>query len=358
MKLSSVFLVIFFSGILLVGVVSDISAYDYDHRSSWTAIADAHRYGIIEGLPHVRLYATVESDSFSINSYYTMRFNALTPAGGPGEELKRKTQKEKFGDHVIEVDGAFYDYMEDRRRFEERGCQADARITGERTNGDWDVAMATDGVGVRPPANPPDRPILTATLSPAVGSNYFATAGSTHKAVLTTSLPYHYVDWYVKAPGDASEKGTIVETDSGDTIQTVARLIYTFPAGVAGEYTITAVIREGQAIHKLELSYNVTVTLPPGIYPTNTVAAGASPGSPYELKVITDESFYWIDWYVKQSDEAGLGTLVESDLGGTFSEATMTYTYNVIGDYVITAVIWRGSDMSRYEETYNLRCDS
>ena len=61
MKLYRVLFLIFFSGILFVGVVNDISAYDHDHQDSYTAIANAYRYGGIHGVLHVRLYASASS---------------------------------------------------------------------------------------------------------------------------------------------------------------------------------------------------------------------------------------------------------------------------------------------------------
>ena len=181
---------------------------------------------------------------------------------------------------------------------------------------------------------------------------------------LVTDEPYYWVDWYVLAPWETSGRGTHQERDNGyggfSTLSEAA-LSYTFPSGSmhTGDFLITAVICRWSDMSEYEETYTVTVQNP-GIYPTNTVAAGASPGEAYELKVVTDEDFYTITWFVKREGETGRGTQVDYDYGGAAvgNEATMSYTYNVIGNYVITAVIYRGSDMSEYEETYTLICDS
>ena len=368
MKVSIVFLIFFFSGIIFVGVVNDILAYDLDYDGPYTSLADVHRFGggLSNDRLHVSMFASAASSIFGINGSYTLELD-VDSAPGPTfqwEALLKRRQHDKFSKAELDVygrvDGEFYDSVRVLRQFEEYPCLAMANAWGERTGQKHYSASSLEIVYEMPP--PADILVIpytyTATLAPAAGYDYFATAGDIHEAILTTNPPYYYVMWYVKTPGDTSERGTLVETHSGDTIQAEARFHYTFPSGVAGEYTITAVVREGEDVSSRELSYNVSVTLPTGIYPTNTVAAGASPGKPYELKVITDESFYWINWYVKRADETGLGTWVESDSGSSSNEATMSHTYNAIGDYIITAVIWRISDNSRYEETYNLRCDS
>ena len=124
-----------------------------------------------------------------------------------------------------------------------------------------------------------------------------------------------------------------------------------------GDFTITAVVMRWSDMSEYEITGTVTVQLL-GIYPTNTVALGASPGSEFELNVITDDQYYWIDWYVKRQGEIGRGNLVDSNPGGTTNLGTMRHTYNEIGTYVITAVITRGTDMTEYEQTYTLICDS
>lgn len=71
-------------------------------------------------------------------------------------------------------------------------------------------------------ATPPDDDDEGETVSTLVGlrpsngsANPTASPGGTHEAELVTSEPYYYVRWYVKAPGDTSSLGTLMETDEG-----------------------------------------------------------------------------------------------------------------------------------------------
>jgi hypothetical protein len=78
----------------------------------------------------------------------------------------------------------------------------------------------------------------------------------------------------------------------------------------------------------------------------------------YEFRLITDVHYYWVDWYVKAPWETSeRGTHIEGQLGdGETTESTFSYTFPSgamhTGDFLITAVIYRGTDMSQYEETY------
>ena len=84
----------------------------------------------------------------------------------------------------------------------------------------------------------------------------------------------------------------------------------------------------------------------------------ASPGETHDYKLITDTPFYWVGWYVKAPwDTSERGTYITGEDGdGTKTESTFSYTYPSgsmhTGDFLITAVIYRWSDMSQYEETY------
>lgn len=95
----------------------------------------------------------------------------------------------------------------------------------------------------------------------------------------------------------------------------------------------------------------------PGIYPIDPDDT-PSPGERHGYMLITAEPYYWVDWYVKAPwDTSERGEYIEGDSGdGTSTEATMYYTYPSgamhTGDFLITAVIYRWSDMSQYEETY------
>ncbi len=96
-----------------------------------------------------------------------------------------------------------------------------------------------------------------------------------------------------------------------------------------------------------------------GISPTDPNQT-PQPGDSVTLNLITDESYYSIDWYVKAPwDTSERGTYEEYDYGdGTSTEASFSYTIPggsmYYGDYLITAVIYRLSDMSSYEETYTV----
>ena len=104
-----------------------------------------------------------------------------------------------------------------------------------------------------------------------------------------------------------------------------------------------------------------------GIAPTNPNQVPA-PDDTYEFKVVTDTHYYWIDVYVKapwplDTSEKGtqLGNGVLGD--GTSTEAIFEYTIPTgtsaaFGDYLITADIWRGTDMSEYTETYTFTVPS
>ncbi len=391
MKLNRVLLLIFFScTILFVGVVSDISAAS-DSDVPYEAIAEAERFDnnspiLQNGSPinmlvdfplvHVRLHArALCSSPDGRNGAYSLVYTVPNV-----NWILMQSHFHKPG-HLIH--GKF-DYDRTILRFYEHNPafvvaaaygNTGGTVSGSQPTSRSHSAAIGDGVPAWVPPPPStiitqpdpdpsdpdsdtdsDGPCQSPGLYPVNGL-YTATAGETKESCLVAPDPYYAVALYVKNPGDTSQYGTRVTEINGDCITSTATLSYTFPSNASGDYLITAVVDPCGHGH-YEYSYTVSVTLPPGIYPTDTGPAGATPGTPYELKVITDESYYWINWYVKRADEAGLGTKVESNSGGTSTEATMSHTYNVIGDYVITAVIWRGSDMSRYEETYNLRCDS
>lgn len=84
----------------------------------------------------------------------------------------------------------------------------------------------------------------------------------------------------------------------------------------------------------------------------------ASPGETHEYKLITSEPYYWVDWYVKAPWETSArGTYITYEYGdGTKTESAFSYSFPSgsmhTGDFLITAVIWRWSDMFEYEETY------
>ncbi len=98
----------------------------------------------------------------------------------------------------------------------------------------------------------------------------------------------------------------------------------------------------------------------PGIYLADQTP---QPGDSATLNLVTSEPYYWVDWYVKAPWESGeRGTYQEGTCGdGTSTIASFSYTFPSgimhTGDFLITAVIYRWSDMSTYEETYAVTVD-
>ena len=171
----------------------------------------------------------------------------------------------------------------------------------------------------------------TRILVPASGSNYYATVGSTHEASLTSSVAYDSVVWQVRTPSNTSHLVPTVETDTGDGTLTDASLSYTFPAGVTGTYTIMAYVWYSD-LSARAMSYDVTVTLSPGLRPINGSTSFAYSGEAYEMGLVTDAPYSQVIWYVKTesiSDFSTYGTLVETDTAaGTATEAELSYTFS------------------------------
>ena len=197
-----------------------------------------------------------------------------------------------------------------------------------------------------------------ASLDPDTGSYKYATVNSTHVAKVTTNVPYYYVRWFVKPPDDTSERGIEIKTDSGDgTTLTEASLSYTFPTGVTGDYTITALIREGADVSTRELSYDIRVTLSPGLRPINGSSYYANSGDTYEMGLITDAPYSEVRWSVSPpGDTSTDGTVVETNTDeGTTTEAEFSYSLpsGAPGFRRITAHIFR-ADGSDYKVTYDV----
>ena len=106
-------------------------------------------------------------------------------------------------------------------QFEENVGNVSARASGKDTGGTPHYAGVTIRVDPMPPLNPspgtnPEPGIYqidpTDTPSP----------GETHEYILITEDPYYWVDWYVKAPWDTSERGSYIEGDLGDGAKSAA----------------------------------------------------------------------------------------------------------------------------------------
>ena len=70
--------------------------------------------------------------------------------------------------------------------------------------------------------------------------SYSSNSGTRHSAMINTGDNFNYIEWYLKTPGDMSDKGSLVETDWGYGTENTASLSYTFPSEGGGNYTITA----------------------------------------------------------------------------------------------------------------------
>lgn len=87
------------------------------------------------------------------------------------------------------------------------------------------------------------------------------------------------------------------------------------------------------------------------------------PGDSVTLNLVTSEPYYDVSWYVLGPSETGdRGTYQTGSSGdGTTTETSFSYTFPSgamhTGDYLITAVIYRWSDMSSYEESYTITVD-
>ena len=151
----------------------------------------------------------------------------------------------------------------------------------------------------------------TITLIPASGSNFYATAGSTHTADLRSSVPYGSVGWRVRSPSSIRAITTFryLEIDAGDGTLTEASFSYTFPIGVTGTYTIAADVQYSDFSART-ISYDVTVTAP--IYiadsATRTLAPAsgsnyyATVGSTHEAHLTTGTPYASIAWQVRTPD--------------------------------------------------------
>ena len=164
---------------------------------------------------------------------------------------------------------------------------------------------------------------LPGSLSSSNGS-YTVTPGDSHTANFSTDSPYSSVKWYVKPPGDTSDRGSLVETDTGDGSATTASLSYTFATdAVGGAYVITAYVTTPDGVY--EVSY--TVTIP-------TVPSSPSIGV---IGIMGDDRIY-LSWR-KPSDDGGAAItdyeyryrIVGSTDEGTWTSGGMDFNETVSG---------------------------
>ena len=182
----------------------------------------------------------------------------------------------------------------------------------------------------KPKDAPPEK--LQGTLTPS-DDVYTSTAGDSHTSNFTAPSPYTSVQWYVKSPMDTSDRGTLVETDTGDGSATTASLSYTFATDAAtGTYIITAYVTTSSGVY--EVSYTVTLSTVPGAPAvssatlsgdTSVVVSWSAPGSDGGA-TITD---YEYRYQLSDATEKGEWTSAGADLSETISGLTPGTSYTV-----------------------------
>lgn len=196
----------------------------------------------------------------------------------------------------------------------------------------------------------------TRTLSPGSTSYTYATVGSTHYSSLTSSVPYKSIVWQVLRPGHTGNIIPVVETDNGDGSLTDATLSYSFPSDVTGTYKIMAYVWYSDTSGS-QMSYDVRVTLEPGLRPINGSSYYANGGDTYEMGLVTNAPYSRVEWYMKPAgDTSPNGANVDTDYAvGTTTEAELSYALpkGTPGHCTITAHVFN-TDGSDYKITYDV----
>ena len=253
MKLYRVLLLIFCSGILFVGVVSDISASGFQREGPYEASVDARRFGGNENRLHVNLYARASSTDRARNGHLSIYLKITNGWSNSENEYP-------VDSHV---------WLWDHRdfQFEENSGYVYAYASGQDTGRTWYTAYADDTAEPMPPPDPPPatnptNPEPQLGISP-VDPDDTPYPGNTYEFRLITDVHYYWVDWYVKAPWETSERGTHIEGQLGDGETTESTFSYTFPSGAmhTGDFLITAVIYRGTDMSQYEETYTATVSL-------------------------------------------------------------------------------------------------
>ena len=106
-----------------------------------------------------------------------------------------------------------------------------------------------------------------------------------------------------------------------------------------------------------QLSYDVRVTLSPGLRPINGSSYYANSGDTYEMGLVTDAPYSEVRWSVSpRGDTSTEGAVVETDTAtDTTTEAEFSYTLptGTPGYCRITAHIFR-SGSTDYKVTYDV----
>ena len=258
MKLSSVFLLFFFScAILLVGAVGDISA-DAGVDGPYTAEAYAYRVNIT----NVKLSARASSYPRAKNGWYQLYVEIDIDLDRQVELWIDFDEKDNNDTHHGLIDGDFSEQLNKEIPLKEHGYGARSNVGGQLTNGDFCSANARETVGEIPILEPTPVPQPQVGIS-SVDPDATPYPGNTYEFRLITDVHYYWVDWYVKAPWETSERGTHIEGQLGDGETTESTFSYTFPSGAmhTGDFLITAVIYRGTDMSQYEETYTATVSL-------------------------------------------------------------------------------------------------
>ncbi len=258
MKLYRVLLLFFFScAILFVGAVSDISA-DAQVNGPYTAEAYVYRVNTA----NVILTAKASSTPRAKNGKYKLVANKDSDLNRQVETWDPLEEQTHLDTHGAPIDGEFSEELKRNYPSTEYGYQAKSLVDGQLTDGAFRAAFAEDKVGEIPILEPTPVPQPQLGISP-VDPDDTPYPGEAHEYRLVTEAPYYYVNWYVKAPWETSERGSYIGSDSGDGTTTESTFSYTFPSGAmhTGDFLITAVIYRWSDMSEYEETYTATVSL-------------------------------------------------------------------------------------------------
>ncbi len=188
----------------------------------------------------------------------------------------------------------------------------------------------------KPQWSPPDDDGTSSNQSTLTSSDdvYTCTAGSSHTSNCVAPAAYTSVKWYVKPPADTSDRGSLVETDTGDGSATMASLSYTFAAdAVSGAYVITAYVTTSSGTY--EVSYTVTLSTVPGSPSissatpsgdTSVVVSWSAPTSDGGSAILDYEYRY----KVSGATEEGTWTSAGTDTSETITGLTAGTSYEFV----------------------------
>lgn len=246
MKLSNVTLLTILAGIYFLSVSNAFSKTDFDRDLPYEAAVEGKRVDRI----NVYMYARASSTSRGRNGTLSINFSL--------------TNGWSDGDYKYPVNGYYWLSDTSPHPREESGGMVSAYASGEDTGGNSHTAYAMVTIPEMPPPDPTPatEEVIEIGIFP-IDPTDTPSPGETHGYKLITEDPFYWVDWYVKAPGDTSDRGEYIEGDSGDGTSTETSMYYTFPSGSmhTGDYLITAVIYRWSDMSQYEETYTATVSI-------------------------------------------------------------------------------------------------